>query len=663
MSNVYQEWQRANQRYLMAAVAIVRHHLERHAARLQGTTPEADRLQEAQQTLEKAAADLPAMAALEGLCHLLRLSAFERNVLLLCAGMELDGRFAALCAAAQSEPLAYPTLGLALAALPNPDWRVLSQTSPLRYWHLLEVGDGKALTLAPLRIDPCILQYLIGVNYSTDRLVGVYTPAADSTDLAPSHQAQVEQMVDIWTATDDTRSRPILQLCGEDPTSKVAIALAVCEELELELQAIPAYALPTDPASLATLMRLWEREFVLTDRVLLLDCDELEASDTAHALALHQFLERTHGLLFVASRQRRTLAQRPILSFEISKPPFREQRAIWQQALGEAGEGLDGSLDRLVYQFNLSAPVIRAACAGVLAQDWEAAADGRSLETALWDTCRMQSRPRLEDLAQRIEPMAAWADLILPDAQKQVLQEIVIHVRQRSIVYDTWGFASKSARGLGTAALFAGSSGTGKTMAAEILAQELRLDLYRIDLSAVVSKYIGETEKNLRRVFDAAETGGAILLFDEADALFGKRSEVKDSHDRHANIEVSYLLQRVEAYRGLAILTTNLPGALDDAFLRRLRFIVQFPFPDLEQRVLIWQRIFPTATPTEDLDFQKLARLNVAGGNIRNIALNAAFLAAEAGQSVTMAHLLRSARREYAKLEKSLTEAEIRGWV
>jgi SpoVK/Ycf46/Vps4 family AAA+-type ATPase len=199
-------------------------------------------------------------------------------------------------------------------------------------------------------------------------------------------------------------------------------------------------------------------------------------------------------------------------------------------------------------------------------------------------------------------------------------------------------------------------------MAAEVLAQELRLDLYRIDLSQVVNKYIGETEKNLRRVFDAAEDGGAILLFDEADALFGKRSEVKDSHDRYANIEVSYLLQRMEAYRGLAILTTNMKEALDTSFLRRIRFVVQFPFPDAAQRSGIWRRVFPADTPTEQLDVGRLSRLNVAGGSIRNIAMYAAFLAADAGEPVRMGHLLRAARAEYAKLERPLTEADIGGW-
>jgi SpoVK/Ycf46/Vps4 family AAA+-type ATPase len=268
----------------------------------------------------------------------------------------------------------------------------------------------------------------------------------------------------------------------------------------------------------------------------------------------------------------------------------------------------------------------------------------------------------LDDLAQRIEPAASWDDLVLPEPQIQTLREVAMHVRQRWKVYESWGFAAKCARGLGISALFAGASGTGKTMAAEVLANELRLDLYRIDLSQAVSKYIGETEKNLRRIFDAAEDGGSILLFDEADALFGKRSEVKDSHDRYANIEVSYLLQRMEAYRGLAILTTNMKTALDPAFQRRIRFVIQFPFPDAAQRARIWQRIFPSTTPTEKLDTNRLARLNVAGGNIRNIALNAAFLAADASEPVKMGHVLRAARSEYSKLEKPLTESETGGW-
>jgi SpoVK/Ycf46/Vps4 family AAA+-type ATPase len=286
----------------------------------------------------------------------------------------------------------------------------------------------------------------------------------------------------------------------------------------------------------------------------------------------------------------------------------------------------------------------------------------QTIDELLWDMCRVQARPLLDDLAQRIEPFATWADLIIPDTQRALLHELAAHVRFRAQVYETWGFVGPVPHEAGISALFVGASGVGKTLAAEVLAHELNLDLYRIDLSAVVSKYIGETEKNLRRVFDAAEEGGAILLFDEADALFGKRSEVKDSHDRYANIEISYLLQRMETYQGLAILTTNMKDTLDGAFLRRIRFIVQFPFPNVGQRAAIWQRMFPAAAPTEGLDMEKLAQLNVTGGNIRSISLNAAFIAAAAGEPIRMHHVLRAARYEYSKLERSLTSTEIGGW-
>jgi SpoVK/Ycf46/Vps4 family AAA+-type ATPase len=298
--------------------------------------------------------------------------------------------------------------------------------------------------------------------------------------------------------------------------------------------------------------------------------------------------------------------------------------------LGDRAADLNGQIQRLVTYFNLGPPAIQRACITLDSRSDEA----DEISRELWQACLAQARPRLGELAQHIPTVATWDDLVLPDKELQVLQTLAAQVRQRATVYEHWGFAAKSQRGLGISALFAGASGTGKTLAAEVIAQELHLDLYRIDLSATISKYIGETEKNLRQIFDAAETGGAVLLFDEADALFGKRSEVSDARDRYANMEVAYLLQRVEAYRGLAILTTNLKDSIDQAFLRRIRFIVSFPFPDASQRERIWQRSFPAETPTQNLNYKKLAKLNVAGGNIHNIALNAAFLAADAGESL-----------------------------
>ena len=310
-------------------------------------------------------------------------------------------------------------------------------------------------------------------------------------------------------------------------------------------------------------------------------------------------------------------------------------------------------------QFHLDAGGIRQLSAQVNATFTERqATDPERLKQDLWQACIDYTRPDLEQLAQRIEPVAGWDDLVLPEQAKAILKEIALHVRQRSKVYGEWGFSGKSKRGLGISALFAGESGTGKTMASEVIARELGLDLYRIDLSQVVNKYIGETEKNLKKIFEAAEGSGAILLFDEADALFGKRSDVKDSHDRYSNIEVSYLLQKMEEYRGLAILTTNMRNALDKAFLRRIRFVVQFPFPDVALRTEIWQKVFPENTPRAALDFQKLAALNVAGGNIRNIALNAAFSAAGEQRAVSMADLQQAARNEYLKLEKHMSASE-----
>jgi SpoVK/Ycf46/Vps4 family AAA+-type ATPase len=261
-------------------------------------------------------------------------------------------------------------------------------------------------------------------------------------------------------------------------------------------------------------------------------------------------------------------------------------------------------------------------------------------------------------MARRIVPSYGWDDIVVTDDVRTQLRELTAQVRQRSRVYETWGFGAQLGRGRGITALFAGPTGTGKTMAAEIIAADLELDLYRIDLAGVVSKYIGETEKNLRRVFDAAERSGAILFFDEADALFGTRTEVRDSHDRYANLEINYLLQRMEDYSGLAILATNRRSALDAAFLRRLRFVIDFPFPAADDRRRIWGRVFPVQADIDALELAFLSNLDLSGGNIRSIAVNAAFLAAADGTPICMTHLVRSAAREYVKLSKPIGVAE-----
>jgi hypothetical protein len=591
--------------------------------------------------------------ALDALGERLGLSPFERRIVLLCAGVELEGSFAAACASAPgSGGNAWPSFGLALAAFPDAHWSALGHHTPLRYWRLVEVIGQGALVANRLQIDERILFFLTGVSQLDERLVRLFA-LPETSPIADWQVALLEKLETAWkSASGNQAPWPACQLCGPDGAAKRALASALAERLTNRLFCLSAMLLPTNLAELEALHRLWEREAILQNAALFLDCDRAESIDASRDLAIERWIELSHTPLFVSTREPRRELERPMPIFEIRKPTSVEQRRAWQLAIGEGAQGWNGQLDRLVSQFNFSTGAIRATASSL----------GEKTEANLWHACRLRARPRLEDLAHRISSSATWSDIALPAPQLRTLQTISAQVCQRARVHEEWGFAEKSNRGLGLTALFAGPSGTGKTLAAEILANELELDLFRIDLSAVVSKYIGETEKNLRRVFDAAEDGGAVLLFDEADALFGKRSEVKDSHDRYANVEISYLLQRMEAYRGLAILTTNMKDALDPAFLRRLRFVAQFPFPDQPQRAEIWRRIFPAKTPTDSLDFSRLSRLSISGGNIRSIALNAAFAAAAADEPVQMAHLLGAARSEYAKLEKPLTEAELGDW-
>ncbi len=614
----------------------------------------------------------PEPSALDRLCVTFGLSDFERNLLLLCAGVELDASFPILCAAAcGNAQRTYATFGLAMTVLEGMHWDAFTPAGSLRRWKLIEVGSGSELMSSPLRIDERILHYLMGVQHLDDRLLGIVEPVTVTPDLVPSHTQISEKMVAAWwVEIQDFLKLPILQLCGNEVASKRPIAALACQYLELNLYAIAAHALPTTPSDLKQFKLLWEREVALANCALLIDCDDLEGADTGKEGTITYLCEWMRSPVIITTTERQRSRLRPLLVFDIERPTTKEQYTIWEQALDDTSDSMNVQVDNLVSQFNLSVPVIQAACSQASVQ-WRQVQESGGQELGvredfnhlLWNTCRAQARPKLDDLAQRIDCAANWEDLVLPESQLQVLRDVAMQVKQRAKVYERWGFGGKSKRGLGISALFAGVSGTGKTMAAEVVARELRLDLYRIDLSAVISKYIGETEKNLGRVFDAAELGGVVLLFDEADALFGKRSEVKDSHDRHANVEVSYLLQRMESYRGLSVLTTNLKSSLDQAFLRRIRFITQFPFPDSTQRAEIWRRIFPKSTPTEGLDYQKLGQLNVAGGNIRSIALNAAFLAADANDAVTMYHMLQAAKSEYIKLERSLTDTEVKGWV
>ncbi|HEV7401757.1 MAG TPA: ATP-binding protein, partial [Chthoniobacteraceae bacterium] len=513
------------------------------------------------------APELP--SALTILGEQLGLTEFEKDVLVLCAGMELDTGFPALCARAQDDPQKpFPTFALALAVLDEPRWDVLSPERPLRLFRLLEIAPGGVLplTASPLRADERIVHYLKGLQYLDERLAAFCTPAeAEQSvdDLAPSQLEMAESVVRRLRQAPPTAPAPLVQLLGPDADARLLVARHAASLLGRTLQRLPAELLPAGPTELEALARLWQRESTLLSMALFVDAGELEGAGGEKLEPLARFLARTGGLVFLGIREPFMRARgRASLQFDVEKPTPAEQQSAWAEALGpdakEAPEKLAG-------QFNLSrADLRRIAQAARL----ETAGAPHDLEAHAWALCRAHARPGLDALAQRLEPKVTRADLVLPAAEMSALEGIAAQVRQRRKVYGEWGFDRKMNRGLGIGALFAGASGTGKTMAAEVLANELQLNLYRIDLSAVVSKYIGETEKNLRRLFDAAEDGGAILFFDEADALFGKRSEVKDSHDRYANIEINYLLQRMESYRGLAILATNMKSAMDAAFMR-----------------------------------------------------------------------------------------------
>jgi hypothetical protein len=637
----YDNWVDANQRCLMAEFA-------RLNRRLTGE----GQAEASEPAIDDGAVARPGPAAIDLLADRFGLSRFERDILLLCAGVEMNSELARACGKAlDAGHRSYVTFGLALAALEEPHWSALTPVGPLRRWRLLEVEESGGLANARLRIDERVLHYLAGVNYLDPRLRPLLRLKPPAGALAAAHRRIGETMLTAFEAR--ASSSRLVLLTGDDLQGQGDVAASMASDLGLQLYVLPAALAPNNPAEAEALALLWQREAILLTAALLVECADREVSKQVGG-----FVDQLGGLVFMTGQELPSVT-RSAISAVVDKPEAIEQRALWEQTLGSAGKRVNGSLDGIAWQFRLSARTIARTGEEVRER---LALDERP-EALLWRACRKASRSKLDELAQRIDPVSGWEQLILPSPQKAILRAIAAQLRHRLTVYHDWGFAGHGTRGLGIMTLFAGESGTGKTMAAEVLANELSLDLYRIDLSAVVSKYIGETEKNLRRLFDAAEESGAILLFDEADALFGRRSEVKDSHDRYANIEVSYLLQRMEAYRGLAILTTNMKAALDQAFQRRLRFVLQFPFPDTAQREAIWRNMFPAAAPIDRLDYAKLSRLHMAGGSIRNIALNAAFLAAEGCEPMRMKHLLQAAQSEAAKRDRPLSDAETKGWV
>jgi len=591
--------------------------------------------------------ELDPASALAQLSAAFELTPFERDVLILAAAPELDGTFATLLGTVCGEPGATtPTLSLALATLSSPAWSAVRPDAPLRRWKLVSIG-GPTLTAGPLRVDEAILHALLGFPWHDDLTRGFLVPFEAPPLLLSATQSAVVQLA----ATALGRApRPSISLVCPDVVLARIIATAIGVQLQRNIVVIRAASLPTVPADLRDALTAVERTARVTRSLLVIEHDE--SDDPQRERALESIVERTTHPLILITRTRLAMGGHVMPSFDASRPSTDEQATTWSTALGQPAPTDDAR--RLAAQFDLDLAAIQAVVAG--------AGDNPAFD-ALWSLARSQARPRLDSLAERVEANAGWRDLVLPPERRKTLRTIVDAVRHRDRVYREWGFDRGANEARGMTVLFSGPSGTGKTMAAKVLARALRLDLYRIDLAVVFSKYIGETEKNLRRIFDAAEAGGIVLLFDEADALFGKRSDVKDSHDRHANVEVSYLLQRLERFNGVAVLTSNLRDAFDNAFLRRFAFVVEFPFPDEHARRTIWRHVFPPSTPTLNLNFDQLAKLALPGGNIHTIARNAAVRAAARNRAVTMRDVADAARIEYTKIGQGQGASDLLRWL
>ncbi len=635
--------------------------------------------------------------------QLFDLSPFERDVLLVALAPELDLRYERLYAYIQDDVTKKrPTVDLALQLLcVEPAERIAGRAAfaldaPLlrqRLIQLFEDGQRQPPLLARfVKLDERIVAELLddrrprtddrrtidngSRTIAVDALLAPFvtlarpTRSLDSLVLPDGLAAQLRQIVAVHPA------QLTLALQGGYGSGRGAIAEALCAELAMPLLTVALDQLLESDLAPVEVMRRILREATLRGAAILWHGAGQALSDERWVTwrrALLAALDEYGGCSFLPIEQsweaRGALRRASFLRVELPMPTYGEREQLWRLRLnGDRPD--DPTLEALASTFRLSGGQIRdaVAMARSLAR-WRNPAPcqgGEPLDPRdLYAACRAQSSGRLDNLAHKISATYGWDDIVLPPDQVGQLREICVQVRHRRTVLESWGFDRHLAMGKGVNVLFAGQSGTGKTMAAEIIAADLGLELYKVDLSTMVSKYIGETEKNLDRVFTAAREANAILFFDEADALFGKRSEVKDAHDRYANIEVGYLLQKMEEYDGVVILATNLRKNLDDAFVRRLHVAIDFPFPEEGDRLRIWRKVFPPAAPlADDVDLAFLAKhFKLAGGNIRNIALLAAYLAAEDSKQITMSHVVRAIKREYQKLGKLVTEAEFGRWL
>ena len=620
---------------------------------------------------------------LERLTHLFELNHLDTDILMVCMAPELDLRYERLYAYLQDDvtkrrPSVDLVLNLLCASFEekiNARPR-LQREAPLLKHDLIHLFDDPNHISPPLlsqyiKVDQRVVNYLLDQDSIDSHLIPVCQCAVPHTDYDSlcmdshiKHRLKV-----ICTQAIHTKSHPVFYFQGPYGAGKKATAHALCTELGLKLLTVHGkrIAAMDEADSLQIIPRIF-REALLQEAAIYWDSFDILLNDEKHALlsTVTRALESRTNPVFLTGdstwEPMDALHNSIFVRVELPPPNYTQRTRLWTKAL----EGYDSDISEhcirsIAGKFRMTGGQIEDAAATALnLARWRNPTSVSINADDLHAACRIQSNRSLSKLARKITPHYRWQDIVLPPDRIEQLREICNYVKYRSVVYDQWGFDGKLAMGKGLNALFAGPSGTGKTMAADIMAGELGLDLYKIDLSSIVSKYIGETEKNLARIFAEAETSNAILFFDEADALFGKRSEIRDSHDRYANIEISYLLQRMEEYEGVVILSTNLRKNMDDAFVRRMHFTVEFPFPSKRNRRRIWEQIWPKELPlSPDIDTEFLSsRFELAGGNIRNIALAAAFLAADDGGSVNMDHLTKAIQREYQKMGKVVSRRD-----
>ena len=617
--------------------------------------------------------------ALPQLAHLFGLSPFEVQAVVICLAPDLRRKYDKLYAYLQDDiTRKKPSVDLVLDLLCETEadkWNAryfLSEQAPLMRSGILQKTDdprspsGSSGLAQFLNLDPRILGFLLGRNFVDARLAGLAqlrspASAVDGLFVDPAITARLIRLAqNHFAAPAAGNKKLVLYLHGPYGVGKQALALEMCRRLGCAMLSVDAEFLLARRAEAETLLRLAFRESLLTQAVLYLEgMDALLEADSRLVLkTLSKIIAEYGWLVLLAGEQSWTpkglFEQALFHAVELPLPDVPVRKAAWEHGLKNQMPEARAWAAQMARQYRLTPGQIRDALEYAVNEHTLRGGSDAVLIADLYRACRHQSKQKLGELAAKVEPRYGWEDLVLPDGKVAHLKEICSQVKHRHRVFGEWGFDSKFSHGKGLSMLFSGPPGTGKTMAAQVIAGELQLDIYKIDLSGVVSKYIGETEKNLAKIFQEAETSNAILFFDEADALFGKRTEVSDAHDRYANIETSYLLQKMEEYEGIVILATNLRDNMDDAFTRRIRFIVEFPFPDEVSRLKIWQTHFPQESPlSETIDYEYLSReLKIAGGNIRNIVLNSAFLAAENGSMISMEHILHGAKREFEKIGK-----------